>query len=1796
MANYRINTARLKSAESVVKEEKAKCQTAQNNLTSSLNGNNVAQKMSTNLSSLMTTIDNGYTSIVKWMDSYITNTESLENYFSGKSGLGLIQESTISVAASKFNFDQKITINPYGVFSTIADYLLRDSMLNSSNLMKNLTRDNFINMGQQYYQMLRANSPFTEDELNLLMTGQATYADLMNKIMQDPVRRSQFYEKNYLQQLGLNFNSLSEYNDYIDSLKSNIDELEKEYNNTQTGVSLIITILINQMRSGRSYKSNSPLMWQYTDKNGKTNYVTYQTVITADAKNIKQLTFNDLDSLYADNNLYQDFKAAFYVERKTLFGSSSSYIWTNNSTQQKFLQNLEEVRAQEQIKAAELEEKLNSLRKEYYSSISARDQIQYQINNIDKYTSCDDFMIKNGQTAASMQAVDILITNFINSSQVDDVSGERYITISLKNKEALGTMIFAYLNNNEKVRSDGDFFYVNGIKVESFDFTSINSVKWKNFMTAEELQVYNYIYNTQGGEAAYNWLNDISDNLDSRYIEYKQKQDSQWAVDNQWLASVASVFKSPIEGIAAFANSLKAYVTGQDIQRSNVYMSSDVWRGAVGNDILANHGKVWAFVYNTGMSMADSVLLIGTNLATGGTMSSVLSVGMMGSRVYGTSLNDALDRGLSDGQAIIYALGSAAAESVMEEKSLSHLLNLGSASEEFGKKLSTYLATKTNSVTQNKALTAIGTMLYSATSQAFMEADEEFCTEIVDFVLDQCVSGDLSAYNLSIQNYLQQGYNQADALLLANQEFASQLVQSWIGGFASGFCFGGLEGSFKGYNYSRYAISHDMALEIVEKANQANVQNNQRIDWQNIDIVDLYYKAHPGQAMVLVSEASEVDAIDLNKNNTSNVAERLELANYLLEQGIKPRIEIESVAELDTIKANKSKIDQETRFYIPSLNRTYNLEQLMNLDLNTGQTESNRQANNQQPSNSDINSGYNSTLQDNIAMANIRAESGMFTGININSISEITSDIIKEISDPTLVYFVLGNETIYVANNIDQVRNINDNQAKFLNPQDMQLYTASQMIDILNGNEILEQTSSVQNNENNSEVKLKSLKEQIKEANMSGDYVAIKIPDVTVLNNNALFEIEDCTYTYFCFTNQNGETYNVFAPNTYEYLVSLKDEISKPLKAEKIWEANKYKVDSEHTLFYDFVTQQVYNFEQMESLMLKYNNQAFSIFEETLNKIRTNSTDQVLINFAEKFINIEELTPSWSIIYDALGGSFVNRNDNIVHLDFNTFSNTKRVETFLHEVSHSIHNAVNSARVPKNYTVMLAKAIDHIKNNSDLLQKFGNKSIKFRKRLKRLAEIKFNQENAIKIKEKIFSEDHRNKVKSILGVDSVYSESEINDLLNQEYEQIRKKITFEIYDDYMRNREASFTIINGILADILGIGDHGSLTYIDEEGQFIELSESLIYSHDENYVKRKLFIESSFHELMAEYGSGLLLDAQTGTNEFSKMFIDIFGQDFYDFINGFYHETLSCLTNRTEHNFESLTTDESIILGIYLKSFGNVMNTNIPNVNDIKSVTLNYNNVKINDGNYDIIDLANKVMDLSTKIETVVDGRNMTDEQINELFNKLIKKSSYSDLNLNNIKILLSNGEYYTFNNIVLNENNCRMDDYFDTKNKLIKLTKNSLVTIDLSKLNDLEIENFLRKIILSYNGNEINYDNIKILTNDGTYKSFIINLNQNSVDLYYSKKNYNFYDLIDKLKKITGLTDVIVDYTIFDFEALTVFKNKILNEPDINLNNLKIKIKANDIEYTIDYATLEKYLNSNGDITVLTNANENVI
>lgn len=184
---------------------------------------------------------------------------------------------------------------------------------------------------------------------------------------------------------------------------------------------------------------------------------------------------------------------------------------------------------------------------------------------------------------------------------------------------------------------------------------------------------------------------------------------------------------------------------------------SDAMRAKVSDNINNDFGS---FLYNTGMSMADFASLLPLNAVPGG---QALSLGIMGTSAGVGAANEVINNGGTIDNAVKTGIASGIAETLFEKVSLEQL-----------------------SVFKASGKSTLRAAIENVLKGSFTEGSEEAFTDLANRLTDDAINGDFSSYNLSKQNYIDQGMSESEAENAASWDFWRNVGLDFAGGAISG--------------------------------------------------------------------------------------------------------------------------------------------------------------------------------------------------------------------------------------------------------------------------------------------------------------------------------------------------------------------------------------------------------------------------------------------------------------------------------------------------------------------------------------------------------------------------------------------------------------------------------------------------------------------------------------------------------------------------------------------------------------------------------------------------------------------------------------------------------------------------------------------------------------------------------------------------------------------------------------------------------------------------------------------------
>ena len=340
----------------------------------------------------------------------------------------------------------------------------------------------------------------------------------------------------------------------------------------------------------------------------------------------------------------------------------------------------------------------------------------------------------------------------------------------------------------------------------------------RNTVRSFEQQLRDYGYSDQQINGIRNYA--LTQQHANEAAEMEQ-QVAQEAKEHPWLSSAMSVGTNMMAGAGALDIAAQNALNGTDpftgekmaVDRYTKSMVPSTVTNTIRGSVSEDMSGIGSFLYNTGMSMADSLATLAIGGATG--LHGAADV-ILGGAAASQAITDAYDRGASDSQAMSVGLLYGTAEALFEHISLDKL-RMFHTSAAAGKKT---------------AKTLVKDML----KQSFVEGSEEACTDIANVISDAIVMADKSEINQTIAAYQADGMSEDEATRRAWLDWLGQTAQDFAGGMISGGVMTGgdmaLNAGMRSANYretGRQITANDYADILRHAAEESGDENLRKL-------------------------------------------------------------------------------------------------------------------------------------------------------------------------------------------------------------------------------------------------------------------------------------------------------------------------------------------------------------------------------------------------------------------------------------------------------------------------------------------------------------------------------------------------------------------------------------------------------------------------------------------------------------------------------------------------------------------------------------------------------------------------------------------------------------------------------------------------------------------------------------------------------------------------------------------------------------------------------------------------------
>lgn len=354
-------------------------------------------------------------------------------------------------------------------------------------------------------------------------------------------------------------------------------------------------------------------------------------------------------------------------------------------------------------------------------------------------------------------------------------------------KAQSGLYIFGKQIGGAKIPNKVTFARDNADKLAEHETAIVNGTEKQralySHMTNDEVETYNYLLakdNENGTHDADDYLGKLTETLRDRQSAAINDYYVQIANEHPVLATATNIIGSPLKGTAMVSAALDR-IRGREIDQNSGAMQfargmdtmTSTISGNINEDVYKKTDSAFlanasSFVYDTGVSIAQYAF---NTLASGGNAiaSSLMMIGSAGA----SAMQEALDGGATDDQALAVGGWAALFEALFEKVSIENFVKMSSPA-------------------------AKGAVVKNILKQMSIEASEESATEIADIISESWIMGENSQYRDK-----------------SAAELAFQVFRSGLGGAVSG----GVMGSFG------QASNYLGARSIGRSAQQLNLQD-----------------------------------------------------------------------------------------------------------------------------------------------------------------------------------------------------------------------------------------------------------------------------------------------------------------------------------------------------------------------------------------------------------------------------------------------------------------------------------------------------------------------------------------------------------------------------------------------------------------------------------------------------------------------------------------------------------------------------------------------------------------------------------------------------------------------------------------------------------------------------------------------------------------------------------------------------------------------------------------------------------
>lgn len=309
-----------------------------------------------------------------------------------------------------------------------------------------------------------------------------------------------------------------------------------------------------------------------------------------------------------------------------------------------------------------------------------------------------------------------------------------------------------------------------------------------DYMTDREAAVYKYYRDRGQVEKAQEYLDALEMDVNQRAAMQK-REDAKKLAEESWPVALYARVVGNIGQAAGAAYALAMEGADKPVDPYHPLMGGVNMNEGLAEGLMGDSTGAEKFAKEAGLAVFDW----GTQAATLGPLTPYV----MAAGAAAGNTKEALERGGTTDEAVMYGLAGGAAEAITEKLGYDRLFELGK-------------------ITKNKG--AVSTFLKSLLPQAASEGAEEATSEIANILADTLIMGDNSQMKQIAQTAMENGATESEAVKTALMEGIKQVGYSGAVGAASG---GVIAGGIGGLSRMTGRNTLEMAGNPVETARDA---------------------------------------------------------------------------------------------------------------------------------------------------------------------------------------------------------------------------------------------------------------------------------------------------------------------------------------------------------------------------------------------------------------------------------------------------------------------------------------------------------------------------------------------------------------------------------------------------------------------------------------------------------------------------------------------------------------------------------------------------------------------------------------------------------------------------------------------------------------------------------------------------------------------------------------------------------------------------------------------------------------